>query len=1034
MFCDLVGSTALATALDPEDMREIVRAYQEVCTAVIDRFEGYIAQYLGDGLLVYFGYPHSHEDDAQRAVRAALGIVEAMEQPSTHLRRQRDVPLSVRVGIHTGIVVVGEIGSGTRHEHLALGETPNLSARLQAIAEPDTVVISATTHRLIERWFVCRDLGVHAVKGTSTPLQVYRVLSDRSVPGGLEAVSGGVTPLVGRDQELGLLLGRWEQVKDGLGQVVLLSGEPGIGKSRLVRVVKDHIASEPHLRWECRCSAYHQDSALHPLIDLFERALEFGRDETPRERWAKIEAALARRSLAQPETVALWAAFLSVPIREPHPPLNLSPQRQKQKTLEAIVTLLSALAAEQPLLFIIEDLHWADPSTRELIELVLDQVAAVPILMLLTARPDFRAPWAKRGHLTDLTVHRLTQKQAALMVERMTGGKPLPADVLQQIVAKTDGVPLFVEELTKMVLESGLLHEERDRYALTGALPPLAIPSTLRDSLMARLDRLATVKEVAQIGAALGRTFHYELLGAVASVDDATLQRALARLVESELLHRRGVPPDATYIFKHALIQETAYQSMLKSRRQQLHTRIAETLVERFPETAATQPELVAHHYTEAGLAAEAVDYWRKAGRRAIERSANAEAAAHLTRGLEVLEKLPDGSERLGRELDLRTALGPALMAIKGFGSPEVANTYARARELCQRIGDTPKLFAVLRGLWEFYEIRADAETGRELAEQLLQLAEQSGDRTLLVIAHDVVQDTSLWLGEYTKTRAYMERGLALYDPQADRALAFVHGGYDPAMACHCFGGHALWYLGYADRAVTHSREALALADQLAHPPTLVFALSHAAVLHQFRGEPRLAQKRSDAAIALAKEHGFDFWLAHATIPHGWALVQQGHTDEGLAEIVDGLARYQATGAELERPLWIALLADAYARAGRPERGLAAVEEALADVEKTGVRFHEAELRRLKGELLLRGPAPSEDGAAVCFLRAIETARQRQARSIELRAVMSLSRLLQRQGKPEEARRMLAQVYGWFAEGFDTKDLQEARGLLEKLS
>jgi len=686
MFCDLVGSTALSGTLDPEDMREIVRAYQEACAEVIHSFEGHIAQYLGDGLLVYFGYPRAHEDDAQRAVRAALGIAHAMELLNVRLRRERDARLAVRVGIHTGLVVVGEIGSGTKQERLALGETPNLAARLQTIAEPDTVVISAATHRLIERWFACRELGLHTAKGVAMPLQVYRVLNEReAVPRGFEA-STGLTALVGRSQEMGLLLERWEQVKDGFGQVALLSGEAGIGKSRLLRELRERVANEPHIRWECRCSPYHQESALYPVIELFQRALEFARDDPPEDKLRKIEDGLRRYGLRDPEAVSLWAALLSVPLPAGFPPLNLTPQRQKQKTFEAVLGLLLALAAQQPVLFLIEDLHWVDPSTLELLNLVVEQAPTFRVLVLLTFRPDFRPPWAQRAHVAYLTLNRLTRRQTELMVGRAAGGKGLPVAVVQEIVAKTDGVPLFVEELTKMVLESGLLREQDARFELTGPLPPLAIPATLQDSLMARLDRLATVKDVAQLAAALGRSFSYEVLRAVASVDATTLTQSLTTLVGAEFLYQRGVPPQATYMFKHVLIQDTAYQSLLKSRRQQVHQRIAQTLVENFSETVQTQPELLAHHYAEAGLAAEAVEYWRRAGERSIARSANVEAIAHLKKGLDVLKTLAESSERTARELTLQVALGSALSVSKGWGDPEAERAFTRARDVPERV------------------------------------------------------------------------------------------------------------------------------------------------------------------------------------------------------------------------------------------------------------------------------------------------------------------------------------------------------------
>ena len=603
MFCDLVDSTALSGQLDPEDLREVVRAYQATCTAVIQHFDGSIAQYLGDGLLVYFGYPQAHEDDAQRAVRAALGIIEAMGTLNTRLEQDKSIRLAVRLGIHTGLVVVGEMGGGGRQEQLALGETPNVAARIQGLAAPDTVAISEATSRLIQGYFACHDLGPHILRGLAAPVQVYRVLGESGVQSRLEVASArGLTPLVGRGSEVTLLLERWEQVKDGAGQVVLLSGEAGIGKSRLVQALKDQMAQEPHTRIEYRCSPYHQHSAFAPIIAHIERVLAWERDTVPQEKLSKLEEALARHPWPLPEVLPLLAALLSLPLPAPYPPLTLTPERQKQKTLEALLAWLLAETEQQPVLFIVEDLHWVDPSTLEWLSLVVEQSPTARLYGLFTCRPEFASPWPTRTHLTPLTLSRLPRPQAARLVHGVTGGKPLPAEILAQIVAKTDGVPLFVEELTKTVLESGLLREMEGAYELAGPLPPLAIPTTLQDSLMARLDRLATVKAVAQLGATIGRQFGYELLRAVSLLDDATLQQHLRQLVEAELVYQRGVPPQATYLFKHALIQDAAYQSLLKSTRQQYHQRIAQVLAERFPETAETQPELLAHHYTEAGL------------------------------------------------------------------------------------------------------------------------------------------------------------------------------------------------------------------------------------------------------------------------------------------------------------------------------------------------------------------------------------------------------------------------------------------------
>ncbi len=703
LFCDLVDSTRLASQLDPEDLREVIQAYQATCAQVIQRFEGHIAQYLGDGVLVYFGYPQAHEDDAQRAARTGLGIVEAMGRLNARLQSEKEIRLAVRVGIHTGLVVVGEMGGAGRREPLALGETLHVAARLQGLATPDTVVISTTTYQLIHGYVACQDLGSHPLKGIATPAAVYRVLHPNPAHSRLDvAASRGLTPLVGRDAEVALLRERWAQVKDGRGQVVLLSGEAGIGKSRLVQVLKAQVADQPHVRWECRCSAYSQNSALSPVIELFQRMLQWTNEDAPDDKLRKLEAALAPYPVSLPEVVPWFASLLSLPLPDRYPPLSLPPERQKQKTLEAVLRVLQALAARQPVLFIVEDLHWGDPSTLELLSLLIDQGPTARILTLLLFRPEFRPPWGFRAHVTPLTLVRLPQHQTEVMVERVAGGKALPAEVVEQVVAKTDGVPLFVEELTKMVLESGLLRERAERHELTGPLPPLAIPTTLHDSLMARLDRLAAVKGLAQLGATLGREFSYTLLQAVSSLEEATVQQALARLVEAELLYQRGVPPQATYLFKHALIQEVAYQSLLKSTRQQYHQRIAQVLVERFADIQGTQPELLAHHYTEAGLREEAVGCWLRAGRRASERAAYVEAIAHLTKGLELLATLPDSPARRRQELALQTSLGPALIATQGFTAPELGQVYARARELCQAGAATRQRCRVLWGLRMF--------------------------------------------------------------------------------------------------------------------------------------------------------------------------------------------------------------------------------------------------------------------------------------------------------------------------------------------
>ena len=1036
LFCDLVDSTPLASQLDPEDLREVVRAYQETCAKVIARFEGHIAQYLGDGLLVYFGYPLAHEDDAQRAVRAGLGIVEALGQLNTHLGQERGVHLAVRLGIHTGLVVVGDVGGGARQEQLALGETPNLAARLQGIAASNTLVISAVTYQLLGGFFACQSLGTPLLRGVTQPLEVYQVLYESMARSRLEVAGrAGLTPMVGRDQEVGLLLERWAQVKDGAGQVVLLSGEAGIGKSRLVQVLKEHVAAEPQA-WltPCQCSPYYQNTALYPWIDLLERvALRFEREESPPQKLSKLEGFLVQYGLPLAEGVPLFASLLSLPLPADYAPLTMSPQQQKQQTLHAFLTILLRIAAQQPVLFVMEDLHWVDPTTLELLSLLVDQGPTARILALFTFRPDFSPPWTGRSHLTQVTLPRLQRRQAAEMTGRVAHGKALPAEVVEQVVAKTDGVPLFVEELTKMVLDSGLLQAREERYELTGPLPPLAIPTTLHDSLMARLDRLAAVKGLAQLGATLGREFSYELLQAVAPWDQETLRRGLQQLVEAEFLYQQGLPPQATYLFKHALIQDAAYQSLLKSTRQQYHQRFAQVLEGQFPNICETQPELLAHHYTEAGLIVPAIPYWQRAGQRAIQRSANLEAIGHLTKGPELLKQLPDTPERAQQELDFQLALGPVFHAVKGQGAPEVEQTYARARELCGQVGETPQRFQVLWGLWYFYLARTEYRTAGELGEQLLTLAQHLQDPTLLLLAHRAQGQTLCFLGELPAGRADLEQAMVLYDPQQHRTLAF-HYAQDPAVIAGSWAALALWLLGYPDQALQKSHEAISLARELAHPYSLIYALVWAATIRQFRRERQAALELTEPLIALAREQGFALWVAWGTILQGWELSERRQGTEGIALIREGTAAWRSTGAELFHPHFLAILARAYAEGGQATEGLSTVAEALAIIDRSGERLYEAELYRLKGELLLKRATHDVQEAESCFRQALDIARQQQAKSLELRAATSLGRLWQRQGKRDKAYQLLAPIYGWFTGGFDTADLQEAKTLLQELS
>jgi predicted ATPase len=771
---------------------------------------------------------------------------------------------------------------------------------------------------------------------------------------------------------------------------------------------------------------------LYPLIELLERVVLRFEEESPEQKLRKLEGFVVQYGLPLAEAVPLLAALLSLPLTADYAPLTGSPEQQKQHTLHALLTILLRIAAQQPVLFVLEDLHWVDPSTLEFLSLLVDQGPTARILALFTFRPDFSPPWTGRSHLTQVIVPRLPRRLAVEVIRQVAHSKPLPPEVVEQIVARTDGVPLFVEELTKMVLESGLLQEREERYELTGPLPPLAIPATLHDSLMARLDRLAAVKAIAQLGATLGREFSYELLQAVSPWDGATVQRGLQLLVAAEFLYQQGLPPQATYVFKHALIQEAAYQSLLRSTRQQYHQRIAQMVEARFPEICAMQPELLAHHYTEADVLAQAIPYWQRAGQRAIERSANVEAISHLSKGLALLKTLPDTPARAQQELAIQASLGPALIATKGYAAPEVEQAYSRAQALCQHVEGMPQRFPVLRGLWAFYLARGEVQTAYELGQQLLLMAQGQDDPALLLEAYEATGLTLFYSGELTHARTSLEQSMALYDPLQHHGHVVLYGR-DPGAFSLSYLAMVLCLLGYPDQALQRSAEALTLAKARVHPYSLALTLTYTAVLHQFRRETQAVIEQAEIGMALAIEQGFPYWAARGPMLHGWALTVQGQRAEGPAQMQQGLAAWRATGAGLLRSYWCALLAEVKGHVGRPEAGLDILAETLPLIDKVGERVWTAELYRLKGELLLQAVADARQAEA-CFRQAIDVARHQQAKTWELRAATSLSRLWQRQGKRAEARQLLAPIYGWFTEGFDTADLQEARALLEELA
>lgn len=1034
MFCDLVGSTELSTHLDPEDLGVIIRDYQETCAKVIAQFDGYIAKYMGDGILVYFGYPKAHENEAERAVMSGLGIIEALGDFEP--KCARDIKLTVRIGIATGLVVVGEIiGDGSAEEMTVVGETPNIAARLQALAKPNTMVISSTTHKLIGAAFRCEDLGGLQLKGVAEPIHAWRVVGLAEAE--LEVEESGVADgfqLVGRDEEIGLLLRRLAQSKDRLGQAVLISGENGIGKSALAETVGAQAKKEGFARTTFRFSPYYTNSALYPVIEQIKRRSRWQAGDSSYTKLAKLEQMLANYNWAAEEVVPLFAALVSLPLPAGrYPPLNLTPQEQKQRILDTLVAWTLEEAEQRPIFELWDDLHWADPTTLELLGLLINQAATAPLLMVMTFRPEFIPPWPTRSHMTPITLSRLEGPDVEVMVTRLASSKALPAEVVEHIVKKTDGVPLYVEELTKTILESGLLREERDRYDLTGPLSAVTIPATLQESLIARLDRLPKLREVAQLGAVLGREFDYEMLKALAPMDEARLQDGLSQLVEAELLYQRGRPPRATYIFKHALIQDAAYAAMLKRTRQQCHRQVADILESRFPETVETQPELLAHHHTEANSPQTAVEYWLKAGQQAVHRFADREAVGHLEKGLGVLLTLPDTPERARLELTLQTSLGPALMATKGYAAPAVGTAYRRARDLCQQLKEITQLFPVLWGLWMYHLVRAEHEAANELTKQILGVAHTTGDPDLALEAHFAVGLSAFYCGELLLAREHLEQAISAYDPERHKGLASTYGGLDPGVCCLEYVAWTLWLLGYPDQALKRADEAQPLAKRVANLYTQTRSLYWDSLVRQFTGQWDVLRERIEVAISMATEHGFALVLGVGPIMRGWALVTEGRAEEGIRQISQGLERYRATGAGFQLPHLLTSLIEAYNKIKQPEEGLTALAEAQALVEKTGERYYEAELQRLKGELLLAQSPDDPAEAEACFHNALEIARRQQAKSLELRTAMSLARLWQRQGKEGEARQLLNDVFAWFTEGFDTADLREARTLLNEL-
>jgi class 3 adenylate cyclase/tetratricopeptide (TPR) repeat protein len=1047
LFSDLVGSTALAAGMDPEDWRAAVAAYHRAAAHAVTRYGGHVAKFLGDGVMAFFGYPEAHDDDAERAVRAGLAILEAIAKLNESAARPQ---LAARVGIDSGAVVVG---AGAGPDADVFGDAPNIAARVQATAEPGTVLVSANTHRLISGLFLVDDRGAQSLKGISEPLRLYRIVRPSGVRGRFEAAaeSRGLTPFVGREDELRSLMNRWQRVLDGEGQMALIIGEAGIGKSRLVHRFRETLGGTPHAWIEAAAGPFYQNTPFYPVtemlrqmvwaqsfnrLDDYLRELQAGAsqpaehqpaatDEPADERFAQLLSGLALAGLNSGEAVPLIAPLLNLPLPAGFAPSTLLPDQQRRRLLATLAEWVLASAKAHPLVLSIEDLHWVDPSTLELIQLLVEQGAHAPLLLLYTARPEFHPPWPLRAHHAQITLNRLSARDIRAMVAQVAAQKALADETISAVVERTGGVPLFIEELTRSLLESGDVKPSGR-----------AIPATLHDSLMARIDRLGAARETLQAGAVLGGEFSYELLHAIHELDESELQRRLRILTDAELLYVRGIAPEATYQFKHALIRDAAYEALLKSRRRELHRLVAETIDAKFPAIKEPHPEILSRHYTEAGLIEQAIPYWQRAGRNAIARSAYTEGISHLRAGLDLLRDVTSTPQRAQQELDLEIALATALMATKGWAAPEVAEAFGHAEELCRRMGEVPQLVPVLYGIWGFFAVRGELERARQIGTRLLALAETAQDSVFVIAGHYALGVTFYWIGDLEASEQHLAELMRHYTAPQHQAMTSLFG-MDLGIVGTGYSAAARWLAGYPDLALERSDKAVQIARTVAHPESLAWALLGNSIVHHHRREERQAAIATEELFSVCRLNGLVMQPALGKLIHGWALAVEGDATRGCIEIREAFKAFSAPGLVLMEGQGHALLAEAYWFAGDAERGLLSLEESLTTT-KSEERNFAAELCRIRGELLrlrdCNGPTDINKGAEGLFQQAITIARDQHAKSLELRTTTSLARLLRDTNRRDEARTMLVAIYDWFTEGFDTLDLKEAKALLDELN
>jgi class 3 adenylate cyclase/predicted ATPase len=1019
MFCDLVGSTRLSETLDPEDLQKLINAYRAECGAAIRRYGGEVARYFGDGVMAFFGWPRAHEDDAIRAVHAALEIVSGVTKISG------PVVLASRVGVCSGPVVVGEIGNSDASWSMdAVGETPNIAARLQTLAAINSVLISESTRRLVSAAFDLQDLGPQELKGVTEPVHVYRVLAAKIAASRFEAAhAGSLTPLVGRSTELSLLLDRWEKVKEGDGQVMLLSGIPGVGKSRLLHELKSHIQQEPHLLLHHQCSPYHSQSAFFPVIEQIEQAAQITTREADADKIAKLRAYLPRSTDSSKEPLLLIAKLLSISIENHRELSELTPQQIKNRTISTLVDILLAFSLQRPTLCIFEDAHWLDPSTLELLELIISRIGHARVLLIVSCRPEFRPAWIAHANITIHSLTRLSQTQVKTMIRDILRGGSMPQQLVDQIIEKADGVPLFIEELTSSMLSPPL----RTRGTESIGQPVLLrVPETLSDALMERLDRVAPSRRLAQIAAVIGREFSHDLLSAASGIDEDDMQSALSLLEHADIIYRVGISPFVRFAFKHVLLRDAIYDSLLRSKRQQIHADIAATLENHFPELAGNQPEILAYHHQEAGNHQLAIRCWFESGQRALAHSANVEAIANFRKALQLLNALPETPERAKQEIDIQLALGIPLIAVQGYASAETREAFSRARTLCLRMGNNPEYFQALFGLWGHSWVGGKNDDALRMADEFLSRSRALSDPVLLMVAHRVMGSTLLTIGDFQSSRSHFEETIGLSISKGKEPLYNLYM-VEPQAASLLLLSWDLWFLGYPDQSLSRVSEALALAQDLGHPYTVAFAHYMTSVVHLLRGDAARALESAQKSFEMSQEQRFSLYVILSRISRGRAAGDLGRLGEARVEIALGIDAARRNGVGFMLPMMDSWLADMHAKADENEYALSIVERALANIGDATGRSWEAELHRQRAQILL-ALDPSKVGEAESHLKkAIEVARGQGAKSLELRAATSLAELWRTQGRSDEARALLEPICRWFDEGAETTDLRRAR-------